>query len=128
VSPWCAGVCYASLPCVWGDLPRPAQAPRLMLIGPWPAVLILHWTRLGRRRFPARTRGRAVLSAARPDGLEDLVKLVFHDFEVQRALGNVEFPRDLGEIAVVCQDRRHDGVTLKRFEARHGDGSRSPMG
>ncbi len=74
-----------------------------MVVGPWPwpALSTWQWPRFGRHRSPARTNGRAILSAARPDGPEDVVKLVFLDFEVQRALGNVEGSRDLGEIAVV---------------------------
>src|SRR2546427_6540646 len=64
------------------------------------------------------------LWAAQLDGPEDVVKLEFLDFEVQRALGNVEVVCDLGEIAVGAQDRRDDGLALHRFEARDGGGSR----
>ena len=84
--------------------------------------------RVGRCQSPARPHGRAILSAARPDGPEDVVQRVFLDFEVQCALGDVEGARDLGEIAVVRQDRRPDGVALHRVEARHGEGARRPRG
>src|SRR5262245_7431235 len=70
---------------------------------------------------------RAGLLVAQLDGLENVIKLEFLDFEVQRALGNVEFARDLGKIAVGAQDRRDDGLALHRFEARDGDGSRSAV-
>ena len=70
---------------------------------------------------------RAGLLAAQLDGLENVIKLEFLDFEVQRALGNVEVARDLGEIAMGGLDRRYDGLALHRFEARDGDGSRSPV-
>ena len=69
----------------------------------------------------------AGLWAAQLDRPEDVIKLEFLDFEVQRALGNVEVARDLGEIAMGGLDRRHDGLALHRFEARDGDGSRSPV-
>src|SRR5262245_58070308 len=107
-------------------MPRPAQAPWLLVGGPWP------WpgrspslgTRFGGRGSPARSNGHVLRTAARSDSLEDVVQRVFLDFEVQRALGDVEGARHLGEIAVVRQDRRQDGVALKRVEVRHGEGAR----
>ena len=56
-----------------------------------------------------------------------MIKLEFLDFEVERALGNVEVARDLGKITVGAQDRRDDGLALHRFEARDGEGSRSAV-
>src|SRR5262245_40018084 len=93
-------------------------------------------------RTPPRDSGRLVAGAAplprlqdhaglwttSLDGPEDVVKLEFLDFEVQRTLGNVEFARDLSEITLAGLDRRYDGLALHRFETREGESSRSAVG
>src|SRR5438094_918946 len=90
VNPWRAGVRHAFLPCVWRNLPRPAQALWLMVVGPWhgPARSTYLGTRFGGWGSSARSNDRVLIAAAGPDRPEDVVQRVSLDFEVQRALGD----------------------------------------
>jgi hypothetical protein len=60
--------------------------------------------------------------------LEDVVQRVFLDFEVQRALGDAESARHLGEIAILevtldIQTVRHDTLKVaQRCEGELGEG------